>query len=77
MSAAFQLSSPTPPSRSTGFLPVDQAISPEVRTFGAIFIVLWMLLLAFVFLTRHKQRALRAEVERLEAALGPELNAKE
>jgi CcmD family protein len=44
-----------------------------VRTFGAIFIVFWLLLLAFLFVTRRKQRGLRAEIERLEAALGPHL----
>lgn len=71
MSSAFQLSSSEPSSRSTGFVPVSEAISPEVRTFGATFIVFWMLLLAFLFVTRRKQRALRAEVERLEAALEP------
>ena len=52
-------------------------ISPEVRSFGAIFIVLWLLLLAFVFVTRRKQRLFRAEVERLEAALGPEFAEEE
>jgi hypothetical protein len=57
-------------------MPVNEAISPEVRTFGATFIVLWMLLLAFMFVTRRKQRVLRAEVERLELALGPESNDK-
>ena len=72
-SLSFQLSSPSiPSSRSTGFVPVNDAISPEVRTFGAAFAVFWMLLLAFLFVTRRKQRILRAEVERLEAALGPE-----
>jgi hypothetical protein len=30
-----------------------------------------MLLLAFLLVTRRKQRVLRAEIERLEAALGP------
>lgn len=69
MSFAFQMSSSEPASRSTGFVPVNEAISPEVRAFGATFIVFWMLLLAFLFVTRRKQRALRAEVERLEAAL--------
>lgn len=73
MTSSFQMSSSSPSSRSTGFVPVDDAISPEVRTFGAIFIVFWMLLLAFLFVTRRKQRVLRAEVERLEAALGPDL----
>jgi hypothetical protein len=73
VSSSFQTSSSSPSSRSTGFVPVDDAISPEVRTFGAIFIVFWMLLLAFLLVTRHKQRVLRAEVERLEAALGPDL----
>jgi BMFP domain-containing protein YqiC len=34
-----------------------------------------MLLLAFMFVTRRKQRVLRAEVERLEAALDPEADA--
>jgi len=48
---------------------VDAAISPEVRTFGVLFIVFWMLLLACMFVTRRKQLALRGEVERLEAAL--------
>ena len=72
MSSSFQANSSSPSSRSTGFVPVDEAISPEVRTFGAIFIVFWMLLLAFMFVTRRKQRVLRAEIERLEAALGPE-----
>jgi hypothetical protein len=33
-----------------------------------------MLLLAFMFVTRRKQRVLRAELERLEAALGPDLD---
>jgi hypothetical protein len=72
VSSTFQTNSSSPSSRSTGFLPADEAISPEVQTFGGIFIVFWMLLLAFMFVTRRKQRALRAEVERLEAALGPE-----
>ena len=72
MSSSFQTNASSPSSRSTGFVPVDEAISPEVRTFGAIFIVFWMLLLAFMFVTRRKQRVLRAEIERLEAALGPE-----
>jgi hypothetical protein len=69
VSFSFQTDSSTPSSRSTGFVPVNEAISPEVRTFGAIFIVFWMLLLAFLLVTRRKQRLLRAEVERLEAAL--------
>ena len=77
MSSSFQINSSAPSSRSTGFAPANEAISPEVRSFGAIFIVLWMLLLAFMFVTRRKQRVLRAEVERLEAALGPELNGEE
>lgn len=71
MSSSFQTNSSSPSSRSTGFVPVNEAISPEVRTFGAIFIVIWMVLLAFLFVTRRKQRVLRAEVERLEAALSP------
>jgi hypothetical protein len=71
-------SSPSSPSsRATGFVPVNEAISPEVRTFGAIFIVFWLLLLAFVFVTRRKQRIFRAEIERLEAALGPEFAHEE
>jgi hypothetical protein len=72
----LQTSSSLPASRSTGFTPANEAISPEVRAFGAVFIVLWMLLLAFMFVARRKQRVLRAEVERLEAALGPELDAE-
>jgi len=36
-------SSPSSPSsRATGFVPVNEAISPEVRTFGAMFIVFWI-----------------------------------
>jgi CcmD family protein len=58
-------------------VPASDAISPEVRTFGATFIVLWTLLLAFVFFTSRKQRVLRAEVERLELALGPETDHEE
>ena len=77
MSSFFQTNSSSPSLRSTGFAPVNEAISPEVRTFGATFIVFWMLLLGFMFVTRRKQRVLRAEVERLEAALGPELDAAE
>jgi hypothetical protein len=76
VSSSFQTNSSAPSARSTGFMPVNEAISPEVRTFGATFIVLWMLLLAFMFVTRRKQRVLRAEVERLELALGPESNDK-
>jgi hypothetical protein len=71
MSASLQTSSDLPPSRSTGFVPADEAISPEVQAFGAVFSVFWLLLLAFMFVTRRQQRVLRAEVERLEAALGP------
>jgi hypothetical protein len=67
VSSSFQTGSSLPSSRSTGFVPDDEAISPEVRTFGSIFIVLWALLLALVFVTRRRQRALRGEVERLEA----------
>jgi hypothetical protein len=80
VSSSFQMSpsSPSlPSSRSTGFVPVNDPISPEVRSFGAIFIVLWLLLLAFVFVTRRKQRSFRAEVERLEAALGPDFAEEE
>ena len=73
MASSFQSSS-APTSRSTGFSAASDAISPEVRTFGAVYIVFWMLLLAFLFVTQRKQRALRARVERMEAALGPELN---
>jgi hypothetical protein len=36
-----------------------------------------MLLLAFMFITGRKQRILRAELERLEAALGPESDEEE
>lgn len=67
MSSSFQTGSSSPASRSTGFVPGDEAISPEVRSFGAIFIVLWALLLALIFVTRRRQHALRGEVERLEA----------
>ena len=74
MSSSFQTNSSSPSSRSTGFAPVNEAISSEVLIFGATFIVFWMLLLAFMFVTRRKQRVLRAELERLEAALGPELD---
>jgi hypothetical protein len=77
VSSSFQTNSSSPSSRSTGFAPASEAISPEVRTFGAAFIVFWMLLLAFMFVTRRKQRLLRAEVERLEAALGPGLDDEE
>lgn len=71
---SFQTSSSAPSSRATGFDSVNEAISPEVRIFGATFIVFWMLLLALLFVTRRRQRALYAEVERLEAALGPALD---
>jgi hypothetical protein len=74
VSTSFQTSSPS--SRATGFVPANEAISPEVRTFGAMFIVFWMLLLAFMFVTRRKQRGLRTEVERLEAALGPQSDSE-
>lgn len=77
MSSSFQTNSSSPSSRSTGFAPVNEAISPEVLVFGATFIVFWMLLLAFMFVTRRKQRVLRAEVERLEAALSTELDDEE
>ena len=77
MSSSFQTNASSPSSRSTGFVPANEAISPEVRTFGAAFIVFWMLLLAFMFVTRRKQRVLRAEVERLEAALGTESDDEE
>lgn len=77
MSSSLQTNSSSPSSRSTGFVPADEAISPEVQTFGAIFSVFWLLLLGFMFVTRRRQRVLRAEVERLEAALGPELDAAE
>lgn len=72
MSSSFQSNSPSLTSRSTGFVPAAEPVSAEVQTFGAVFIVLWMLLLAFLFMTRRRQRVLRAEVERLEAALNPE-----
>ncbi|MEY4547869.1 MAG: hypothetical protein RL685_4064 [Pseudomonadota bacterium] len=77
MASSFQTNPSAPSSRSTGFMPVNEAISPEVRTFGATFIVFWMLLLAFMFVTRRKQRVLRAEIERLELALGPGANDEE
>ena len=69
MFASFQTAF-SPSSRATGFVPANEAISAEVRTFGAAFMVLWMLLLAFMFVTRRRQRALRVEVVRLEATLG-------
>lgn len=72
MSSSLQTNSSAPSSRSTGFVPSNEAISPEVRAFGAAFIVVWLALLIFMFVTRRRQRRLRAEVERWEAALGPE-----
>ncbi|HKO92053.1 MAG TPA: hypothetical protein VJU61_12910 [Polyangiaceae bacterium] len=77
MSSSFQTTPSVPSSRSTGFVAATEAISPEVRTFGAIFMVFWMLLLAFLFVLRRKQRVLRVEVERLEAALLPEADDEE
>lgn len=77
MSSSFQTNASSPSSRSTGFVSVDETISPEVQTFGAIYIVFWMLLLALMFVTRREQLVLRAEVERLEAALGPESDDEE
>jgi hypothetical protein len=74
MSSSLQTGSSLPSSRSTGFVPVDEAISPEVRIFGAIFLVLWMLLLVSIFVTRRKQLALRGEVGRLEAILDSQLD---
>ena len=59
----------SPSSRSTEFTPVSDAISPEVRAFGGLFMVLWLLLLTFIFVTRRSQRLLGAEVERLELTL--------
>jgi hypothetical protein len=74
MTSSFQTSAEVPSSRATGFSAADEAISPEVQAFGGVFIVFWMALLAFMFVTRRQQRVLRAEVERLEAALGPSLD---
>ena len=77
MSLSFQSDSSSPSSRSTGFVATEDGkpISVEVRAFGAIFIVAWTLLLVFMFMTRRRQRALRGEIERLEAAVEPELDS--
>ena len=76
MSLSFQSDSSSPSSRSTGFVASEDGkpISVEVRAFGAIFIVAWTLLLVFMFMTRRRQRALRGEIERLEAAVELELD---
>jgi hypothetical protein len=61
-------------SRSTGFVAVDDGKGPavELQVFGTLFVVVWTGLLAFVFLTRRRQRALRADIERLSEAFEPE-----
>ena len=56
-------------SRSTGFVATDEGAPPELRVFGAAYVVLWTLLLALLFVVRRRQRALRARVERLEESL--------
>jgi hypothetical protein len=58
-------------SRSTGFVAVDDGKGPppELRAFGATYVVLWTLLLGVLFVIRRRQRALRARVERLEDSL--------
>jgi len=71
MASSFQTDSSSPSSRSTGFVASEDGkpISAEVKAFGALFIVAWTLLLVFMLLTRRRQRAVRARIERLEAAL--------
>lgn len=61
-------------SRSTGFVAVADGKGPSeaLQVFGTLFVVVWTALLAFVFLTRRRQRALRADIERLTEALEPE-----
>ena len=56
-------------SRSTGFVATDEGAPPELRVFGAAYVVLWTLLLALLLVVRRRQRALRARVERLEDSL--------
>ncbi|MEO8182100.1 MAG: hypothetical protein ABI895_24965 [Deltaproteobacteria bacterium] len=77
MASSFQTDSSSPSSRSTGFVATEDGkpISVEVKAFGAIFIVAWTLLLVFMFLTRRRQRVVRAEIERLEAAVEIELDS--
>ena len=61
-------------SRSTGFVAVDDGKGPsvELRVFGTLFVIVWTGLLVFVYLTRRRQRALKAEIERLSEAFEPE-----
>lgn len=41
----------------------------SLHAFGAAFIFVWAAMLAYVFLTRRRQLALRARVDRIEAHL--------
>jgi hypothetical protein len=63
-----------PGRRSTGFdAAEDESVGADLRPFGVIFCVLWMALLAFIFLTRRRQDALRLQVRDIEKMLDKKL----
>ena len=55
----------------TGFDAVEGAPGPstELKTFGSIYVVVWLALMAFIFLARKRHDALRAKVEGIEKRL--------
>lgn len=61
---------PTAESRATSFAAdADVATPASLKTFGAAYVVLWLGMLALVYLARRRQLALKAKLVDIEAAL--------
>lgn len=61
---------PSVEGRVTSFSAVDDSGTPaSLKTFGGAFIVLWLGMLALVYLTRRKQLALKVKLAQVESQL--------
>ncbi len=59
------------PERATSFSAAEGDATPptSMKVFGSIYIVLWLGMLAFIYLARRHQRMLKVQLQRAEALL--------
>lgn len=62
------------PERATSFSAAEGDASPptSMKVFGSIYVVLWLSMLALIYVARRRQRALKRQLEQAEALLKDE-----
>lgn len=62
------------PERATSFSAAEGDSSPptSMKVFGSVYVVLWLGMLALIYLAHRRQQALKRQLERAEALLKDE-----